>query len=82
MEVLLIAAVGVLNITCFLIGVNVGQKTSKGEVVEVKIPDPMQAIRHNRERREAEREESKNEAILANIENYDGTEIGQHDIPN
>ena len=78
---MIIAAVGTLNIACFLIGVNVGQKTSKGEMVEITVPDPMQAIKDHRERKEAEREETKMEVILANVENYDGTGMGQQDVP-
>ena len=80
-SLIIIAAVGTLNIACFLIGVNVGQKTSKGEMVEITVPDPMQAIRDQRERKEVERKETKRGVILANIETYDGTEMGQQDVP-
>ncbi len=78
---LLIAAVGTLNIACFLIGVNVGQKTSKGEMVEITVPDPMQAIRDRREQKAAEKEQERDNIILLNINDYDGTEMGQRDVP-
>lgn len=78
---LLIAAVGTLNIACFLIGVNVGQKTSKGEMVEITVPDPMQAIRDHREQKAAEKEQERDNIILLNINDYDGTEMGQRDVP-
>lgn len=81
MEVLLIATVGALNIACILIGVNIGQKISKGEMVEIELPDPVQAIREHRERRESEREQKRDDVILQNVEIYDGTEMGQQDVP-
>ena len=81
MEILLILTVGTLNVVCFFVGAKVGQKVSKGEPVEVKIPNPMQAIREREDKREAKREQDRIDTIIRNIENYDGTGNGQEDVP-
>lgn len=81
MEILLILAVGALNVACFFIGAKVGQKVAKGEPVEVSLPDPVKAIREREDKKEAEREQDRYETIMRNIENYDGTDRGQKDIP-
>ena len=79
MEVLLIAVVAASNILCFSIGARVGQKVIKGESVEM--PDPMKAVREHQARSEAKKEQSKIDAIMRNIDNYDGTANGQKDVP-
>lgn len=81
MMALIILAVGAMNILCFMIGAKVGQSVSKGEAVELPDLDPLKAAREHREQRESKREQDKYDAILRNIENYDGTDRGQEDIP-
>ena len=81
MEILLIAVVAVTNIFCFLVGAKVGQAVSKGEAVEIPSVNPLKAVEERRNKKEAEREQDKVNAILHNIEAYDGTGRGQEDIP-
>lgn len=81
MEVLSILAVGALCIGCFLIGARVGQSVAKGERVEMPTINPMQAVRDQRAKREAEIEQCRMDKILQNIEAYDGTSRGQQDVP-
>lgn len=81
MEILLIAVVAITNIFCFLIGAKVGQTVSKGESVELPTVNPLKAVEERRNKKEAEREQDKVNAILHNIEAYDGTGRGQEDIP-
>lgn len=69
------------NIVCFIIGAKVGQTVSKGETIETPTLNPMKAIREHREREEAEREQSRIDTLMRNIEAYDGTANGQEDIP-
>lgn len=76
-----IIAVGAMNILCFMIGAKVGQRVSKDEPIELPSLDPLKAAREHREQRESKREQDKYDAILRNIENYDGTDRGQEDIP-
>ena len=80
MEILIILAVGALNIVCFFVGAKVGQTVNKGEPLEVPGLNPIQAIREARERKEARREQSKFDTIMQNVEAYDGTGAGQKDV--
>lgn len=84
MEIILILAVGALNIACFFIGAKVGQRVTKGESVELPSVNPIKAIKeHNEQKRaekEAEREQKRIKTIKENIENYDGTPNGQKDV--
>jgi len=68
----------VVCILCLLIGVRIGQKTSKGE--DIVIPTPNKIITEIRENRERKAEEEMNARILENINNYNGTALGQKDL--
>ena len=81
MEILLVLTTGALCVACFFVGARVGQKVSKGEDIKLPKIDPMQPIRERQERKAAEREQERFDAILRNIDSYDGTEQGQEDIP-
>lgn len=78
---LLIAITGALNIICFYLGARVGQKTSKGE--EIKLPEvnPAKKFKEYKENKEEQYEKRKLEIIMQNIERYDGTSMGQQDVP-
>ena len=81
MEVLTIAVTGLLCIGCFLIGAKVGQKVAKGEDVELPTVNPIKAIQERRDKQEAEWQQNRIDAIMRNIESYDGTSMGQEDVP-
>ena len=81
MEILLIAVVSTLNIVCFFIGAKVGQKVNRDEPIEMPSINPINALQEHRERKAAEKEQDRLDTILRNIEAYDGTEIGQRDVP-
>ena len=81
MEALLLLVMGLTNIACFIIGVNVRQKVDKGEEVKLPTVNPMEAVRTHQERKEAEKEKNRVDAILRNIDVYDGTSRGQEDVP-
>ena len=49
MEIVLILAVGALNIACFLIGAKVGQRVAKGEKIELPSANPVKAVREHNE---------------------------------
>lgn len=80
MEVLLLAVTGALNIVCFIVGAKVGQKVSKGEIVEIPTVNPLKAVKESRARKAVEQEQDKINKILRNIERYDGTSKGQEDV--
>lgn len=81
MEILLVLTVGALCIGCFVVGAKVGQQVAKGEPVNIPLPNPAKAVREHKAQKEADRERSKIETIMANIERYDGSSGGQEDIP-
>lgn len=81
MEVLLLCVMCLSNILCFMIGAKVGQTVTKGEKVELPNLDPMKAARERQERRKAEKEQEWTDAVMQNIDNYNGTAEGQKDIP-
>lgn len=80
--IILLAVVGTLNVVCFFIGAKVGQTVVKGETLEApKLPNPIEKIKEHREKKETEREQERLDAIMRNIESYDGTSAGQEDVP-
>jgi hypothetical protein len=85
MELLLILVSGAVNVACFIVGAKVGQYVSRGEEIKMPSVNPIKAEAERACRkeaeREAEREAARLDAILRNIENYDGTGIGQEDVP-
>lgn len=81
MEALTIAVTGLLCIVCFIIGAKVGQTVSKGEDIELPEVNPMKAIKEHRAKQEAEMEQNRIDTIMRNIESYDGTTMGQEDVP-
>lgn len=79
MDILLVLIVGIMNILCFFIGAKIGQKVSKGETIET--PNPVKAIRSELDSYEQRKELERYKVINDNIDAYDGTSIGQKDIP-
>lgn len=80
--ILLVLEIGMLCIVCFFIGAKVGQKVSKGE--DIKIPNPVEIIDNVKERKEYREEQIENQkefnTNLDNINNYDGTGLGQRNF--
>lgn len=73
---------GVFIIFAFINGVQIGQKISKNEKVEIK--SPLKVIKEHHEISQAQKEAEKDmidiETILENIDAYDGTGLGQKNI--
>ena len=81
MEVLLLLVCGAMNIACFLIGAKVGQTVRKGETIELPSFEPLKTREERAAKKEADLEAERLDAILRNVENYDGTGFGQEDVP-
>ena len=81
MEILLILSTGLINVLCFLIGVKTAQQVNKGEPVEVPSINPMKAYGEKQEKKAYKEEQHKIDAIMSNVECYNGTSQGQRDIP-
>ena len=79
--VLLLAVVAASNVMCFMIGAKVGQTVTNGEPIELPSVNPMELYREQQAKHEAQAEQNRIDAILRNIEAYDGTGYGQEDIP-
>lgn len=73
---------GIFIMSSFVIGVILGQKLNRNEKIEV---NPVKAIENYKEEREykkeIQQEQTKLDIMLENIDNYDGTGIGQKNIP-
>ena len=80
MEVLLVLAIGLVCMACFLMGAKVGQAVAKGEKVELPI-SPLMSAKERQTKQEAEFEQNRLDTILHNIDRYDGTSDGQKDVP-
>lgn len=79
--VIIIAAVALANVACFIIGVKTGAAVAKGE--EFKLAELPRAFDHTKrqDELEADLEMQQLDVILQNIESYDGTSYGQKDLP-
>ena len=78
--ILLIATISILNIVCFFIGAKVGQNVDKGEKIKIPNLNPVKAIEEYKETKEYKENQERFNTMLDNINNYDGTGIGQRDI--
>ena len=79
MEALLLAIMGAGNILCFMIGAKIGQKVVKGERIEFS--NPLKVAQAHQAKKDAEHQQTKIDAIMHNIEVYDGTGYGQKEVP-
>lgn len=73
---------GAFILYTFIKGVQIGQKSSNNEKIEIK--NPIGLIKEHRkiskDEKEMEQESLETETTLENINNYDGTGLGQKDI--
>lgn len=77
----MIGLIGFLCIACFITGARVGQKVVKGQEISPIIKSPGRIITEIKENKEREKEIERSRIIAENIDNYDGTSLGQKDIP-
>jgi hypothetical protein len=72
-------------ITCLMFGVKIGQSAAKGEKIDFSLPNPIEWWKERQAQqeaqKEAQREAEKIDAILSNIDSYDGTGANQQDVP-
>ena len=72
---------GVFIILANTLGLKNGQKLKNNE--EIKIPEinPVKIVRNEIETFEQKKKQDAYDTMMANIDNYDGTGLGQKDIP-
>lgn len=80
-EILLLALNSITNLLCFYFGAKIGQKVVNKEPVKMDIKTPVQVIKEHEIKKEIKKEQEIEETILHNIDVYDGTSIGQKEIP-
>lgn len=81
MEAIILLIVSMSNIICFFLGAKIGQKVVKNESVKIIDKSPIEAIREKQENKELKRQQEIDDVIKHNIDVYDGTSLGQKDIP-
>lgn len=76
---------GVFIFTSFIMGLHYGSKIKNNELIEIPKLNPVKIVKENiEERKETKQKETEQlieETILWNIDNYDGSGLGQKDIP-
>ena len=72
---------GIFIILAYTLGLKNGQKIKNNE--EIKIPEinPVKMVRNEIETFEQKKKQDAYDTMMANIDNYDGTGLGQKDIP-
>ena len=72
---------GVFIILAYTLGLKNGQKLKNNE--EIKMPEinPIKIFRNEIESFEQKKKQDIYDTMMANIDNYDGTGLGQKDIP-
>lgn len=72
---------GVFIILAYTLGLKNGQKLKNNE--EIKMPEinPVKIVRNEIETFEQKKKQDAYDTMMANIDNYDGTGLGQKDIP-
>lgn len=79
MEMIILTAVLCsANIVCFCAGAKIGQTVSKGD--DIKVPNPVRMMEAYRESTELKEEQHILEINRENIDNYNGTDLGQRDF--
>ena len=78
--ILLLFLFGIFIITAYTLGLKNGQKLKNNE--EIKIPEinPVKIVRNEIETFEQRKKQDVYDTIMTNIDNYDGTGLGQKDI--
>lgn len=79
--ILLCTIFGVFIIVAYTMGLKNGQKLARNEIVETPNINPVKAITKELDNYEERKQQHIEDIINQNIDNYNGTGIGQKDIP-
>lgn len=80
--IILCTIFGVFILVAYSLGLKNGQRISKNEEVVVPTVNPIKVITEEKEKYEEKKKQQAYEIMMSNIDNYDGTGLGQQDIPN
>lgn len=81
MTILISILISTINLLCFYFGVRIGQKVAKKEEIKIAGINPVKVIETINQSNEDKKEQERMRIIAENIDNYDGTGLGQQDIP-
>lgn len=82
LEVILFCCIfGLFIIVSYTLGLRNGQKLSKREEIKMPEVNPVTAINKQIERKETKKEQEAFDVMMSNIDIYDGTGLGQREIP-
>lgn len=81
--IMLCALFGIFILVSFIKGIQIGIKLRKDEPIEVQSPITYvkEKIQENKDNKIIEKEQEITQINLDNIDSYDGSGIGQKDIP-
>lgn len=80
--IILCAIFGIFILIAYSLGLKNGQRLSKNEEVVVPNINPVKVVTEEIEKHEEKKKQQAYEIMMSNIDNYDGTGLGQQDIPN
>lgn len=72
---------GIFIILAYTLGLENGQRLKNNEVIKMPEVNPVKIIRNEIETFEQKKKQDAYDTMMANIDNYDGTGLGQKDIP-
>lgn len=81
MTVLIIVTSSIFNIICFFLGAKIGQRVVNNQPVRIINKSPIESIREKQDSKELKKQQEIDDVIKHNIDVYDGTSLGQKDIP-
>ena len=81
MEAIILLIVSTSNIICFFLGAKIGQRVVNNQPVRIIDKSPIESIREKQDSKELKKQQEIDDVIKHNIDVYDGTSLGQKDIP-
>lgn len=81
MEAIILLIVSISNIICFFLGSKIGQRVVNNQPVRIIDKSPIESIREKQDSKELKKQQEIDDVIKHNIDVYDGTSLGQKDIP-
>ena len=78
--ILLLFLFGIFIIVSYTLGLKNGQKLKNNEEIKMPEVNPVKLVRNEIDSFEERKKQSAFETMISNIDNYDGTGLGQKDI--
>ena len=82
METIILCIIfGVFILISYTLGLRNGQKISKNEEINIPNINPVTVLTNEIEKHNEKKRQELNEILNYNIDNYDGTGLGQKELP-